>query len=103
MDHFRFEPELFSFRAEVIELLDSQGYVWLINFTSVDLLHDVFGLEVCGIPEKSDALKIRGLLRKLLKDWPYSRLCYRDESRDRGWKVVVFRDPERASGAFLET
>ena len=94
MKPFAFHPELFEIRNEVLELLSEREIHWLSDFASVDLLHDVYGIEVFGIPDAEVARTIEGLLVKKLA-WPHSRLSLKDYGdRDRGWKVVVHRDRE---------
>lgn len=66
---FRFAPELFEFRTEVIEKLSESGFTWLTHFSSVDPLHDVYGIEVCGIPDQEDAIVIREVLMDLFPSW----------------------------------
>ena len=58
MEPFAFHPELFELRNEVLEALGSHGFAWLSEFASIDLLHDVYGLEVCGIRAEDDARSI---------------------------------------------
>jgi hypothetical protein len=41
------------------------GYEWLFHYSSVDPLHDIYGIEVCGIHEQSGALRIRDLLLQM--------------------------------------
>jgi hypothetical protein len=95
MESFAFHPELFEFRTIALEMLADQGFVWLFDFGSVDILHDVCGLEVCGIREQEDAHTILALLRKKFSSWCHSRFYYNDHSeRDPGWKVIISRDPE---------
>lgn len=95
MEPFAFHAELFELRTEVLELLAEHGYAWLSDFGSIDLAHDVFGIEVCGIHEESNARAIEGLLRRKFSSWRYSRNYYKDAStREPGWKVIISRDPE---------
>jgi len=68
-DSLRFAPELFEYRAHAIEKLESHGFVWMTNYSSIDCLHDVYGLEVCGIGEREDAVRILQLLVPLFPDW----------------------------------
>ena len=68
-DEFRFSPELFEHRANVIEELETQGFSWFSHYSSVDCLHDVHGIEVCGIHEREDATSIREILRRMFPDW----------------------------------
>jgi hypothetical protein len=95
MEPFAFHPELFELRNEVLEALGSHGFAWLSEFASIDLLHDVYGLEVCGIRAEDDARSIEALLRRLFPSWRYTRKYYKDAStREPGWKVMISRDPE---------
>ncbi|MBI3272572.1 MAG: hypothetical protein HYZ53_26520 [Planctomycetes bacterium] len=99
MDAFRFFPELFAIRAEAMEVLASAGFEWMTHYSSVDLLHELYGLEVCGIPDQQDALRIRSLLMEHFWRWEFDRLVLKDwGDRDLGWKVVIHRDAERAQG-----
>jgi hypothetical protein len=95
MEPFAFHPELFELRERVLEALADHGYAWLSHYGSVDLMHDVFGLEVCGVPDEDDVAPITQLLRALFPDWPYTRSYYKEEfTREPGWKVIIHRDPE---------
>jgi hypothetical protein len=69
MDAFRFAPELFEYRNDVIAALSDAGFEWLSHYSSVDPLHDVFGIEVCGICEKDDADQIQRLLVQMFPSW----------------------------------
>src|SRR5687767_10690529 len=66
---FRFSPELFESRADVIAKLEERGFMWLSQYSSVDCLHDVHGLEVCGIHERKDALAIQKTLTRMFPKW----------------------------------
>ena len=95
MEPFAFHAELFELRADVLELLAEHGFAWLSDFASIDLAHDIYGIEVCGIREESDAQAIKQLLRKKFPSWRYSRMYSKDGStREPGWKVIISRDPE---------
>ena len=45
------------------------GFDWLSHYSSVDPLHDVYGIEVCGIHEQEDAIQILGLLAGMFPSW----------------------------------
>ena len=95
MKPFEFHAELFDFRNAVMKALSDNGFVWLSDFGSVDLQHDVFGLEVTGIREEADAREIEALLRRMFPGWRYRRRFYEDKNLgELGWKVMVSRDPE---------
>jgi hypothetical protein len=95
MNAFEFHPELFDVRNAVLEALADHGFAWLSDFGSIDLLHDVYGLEVCAIREEADARAIDGLLRQMFPTWRHGRTYYEDHNLGEiGWKVVLSRDPE---------
>src|SRR5579859_1534383 len=96
MKPFDFHADLFEFRNTVLEVLADQGFAWLSHFGSIDLLHDVYGLEVTAIREERDAAAIEAILRKMFPGWRYRRTYYEDHNvRELGWKVIVSRDPEK--------
>jgi hypothetical protein len=95
MKPFEFHAELFDFRNAVLEALAANGFNWLSDFGSIDLQHDVYGLEVTAIREKADATAIERLLRKMFPGWCYRRTFYEDQNGGEiGWKVMISRDPE---------
>ena len=95
MKPFEFHAELFEFRNAVIEMLADNGFAWLSDYGSIDLQHDVFGLEVCAIRLEEDAREIERLLRGMFQDWQYGRTYYEDQNlREIGWKVIISRDAE---------
>ena len=69
MDAFRFAPELFEVRTNVMERLTDEGFNWLSHYSSVDLIHDLYGIEVCGILQRDDAVAIQRLLISMFPAW----------------------------------
>ena len=69
MDAFRFAPELFELRTRVMERLTEEGFDWLSHYSSVDALHDIYGIEVCGIHHREDADAILQLLMQMFPNW----------------------------------
>ena len=69
MNPLRFSPELFEYRNDVLAALSDAGFEWLSHFSSVDPLHDVYGIEVCGIHEEDDAVEILKLLMRMFPNW----------------------------------
>ena len=55
-DVFRFAPELFEVRTDVIAELSDRGFDWVSHYSAVDPMHDVYGIEVCGIRDQDDAI-----------------------------------------------
>ena len=72
-----------------MEVLSQKGFDFLAHYSTVDLLHNEFGLEVCGIKEEEEGKAILRILKETFSEWPYSQIHYRDHKRDRGWKVVI--------------
>ena len=68
-DTFRFAPELFEIRSDVISELSDHGFEWLTHYSSVDPIHDCYGIEVCGIRERDDAESILYILVRMFPDW----------------------------------
>jgi len=86
-----FYPELFEYRARIMEALGRAGYVWLADFSAVDLEHDVFGIEVLGLRERADALRVVNVAAGVVPDWRERTIYYRDTTRDPGWAVSIAR------------
>jgi hypothetical protein len=98
MQLFKFEPALFGHRADAQEALSRSGYDWFAQFSTIDLLHDVFGIEVCGIAKESDAVKIAEVLRRTFPSWKYcGHFLPVHKQVDIGWKAVIHRDPHSKS------
>ena len=95
MSKFAFHPDLFEHRTRVLEALAEHDLNWMVHFGSVDLLHDLYGLEICGVAKESDSAKILELLQRLFPAWPYSDVHYHERGRDRGWKVLIFKNRRR--------
>ncbi len=69
MDAFRFAPELFEVRTAVMERLNEEGFDWLSHYSSVDPIHDDYGIEVCGIHQREDAKSILHLIMRMFPNW----------------------------------
>jgi hypothetical protein len=68
-DAFRFSPELFELRTAVISELRERGIEWLSHYSAVDVMHDLYGIPVCGIHKEDDASRILDVLRKMFLAW----------------------------------
>jgi hypothetical protein len=91
-DSFRFCPELFALRTAVMDQLAASGFQWLSHFMSVDLLHDQYGVEVCGIGDEDDAIAIEDLLCEMFPTWKIGCLCCKKDGAEPGFKAKIFRD-----------
>lgn len=68
-DPHRFCPELFEHRLIALDALDTAGFTHIGDFVSVSLIHDRYGLEVSGIPNRDTAIQIESLLKKTFPEW----------------------------------
>jgi len=94
----QFHPELFEHKGRASEILDAAGLVWPGDYSSIDLLHEEFGLEISGIHEKSSVEPIAEAMRAGFPHWHYSHICYKDFGREAGWKFAVHMFPRRSGG-----
>ncbi len=102
MKPFEFHGELFEMRGIVLDALATNGFVWLSDFSSVDLAHDTYGLEVTGIRDPDRATQIHRLLRTLFPGWLFHQEYYEQENlAEVGWNVIISRDPEQPGDDFL--
>lgn len=95
---FQFHPELFECKGRASEILDTAGFAWFSDYSSIDLLHEEFGLEVCGIHEESNVEPMVDAMRAGFPHWHYSRVCYKDCGREPGWKFALHMFPRRCGG-----
>ena len=100
---FQFHPELFEDRTRVMEELSAAGYEWLSHYSSVDVIHDRHGLEVCGIHAEDDARAIHTLLRRLYPSWMTGKLGFKDSGADPGFKAKAFRDQRQRNDGWQTT
>jgi len=50
-------------------MLSEEGFDWLSHYASVDPIHDDYGIEVCGILQRGDAVMILELLMSMFPAW----------------------------------
>src|SRR5437762_1706513 len=92
---FTFRPELFEHRAHAIEKLAVAGFVWLRDYSAVDLMHRENGLEVCGVRSIENVRPILRILRQLFPTWRFKTCWYKAEGVDPGWCIAVHEFPEQ--------
>ena len=93
-----FRPELFECRSRAIEVLEAAGIVWLSDYSSVDLLHEEYGLEVCGIAQESSVDRVAEAMRTGFPHWHYRGLCHKEGGRDPGWRFGIHMFPRCGGG-----
>lgn len=93
-DPFAFSPELLALSQNLKTDLSAAGHEEGIDFSSVDPLHDVHGLEVCGIPNSETALEVTRLLLRLFPGWNAGWLHAPDSTSEQGWVATTQRDSD---------
>ncbi|MEW6302946.1 MAG: hypothetical protein AB1705_05715 [Verrucomicrobiota bacterium] len=87
---FVFYPELFTHRARAMERLAEAGLDWFAAYDAVDLLHEEYGLEITGIPERAMAERILRMLARTFPQWHHHELGL---DRDSGWEIALYMFP----------
>ncbi len=95
---FAFRPELFECRSRASEALAEAGLEWFSDYGSIDLLHEEYGLEICGIQHEAKVDFIGEIMRKEFPHWQYCGVCMQDYGPDRGWKFAIHLFPRRSGG-----
>ncbi len=103
MGAFSFHPELIELQSELRVLLANSGLELFSDYSAVDCLHDVCGLEVTGCRSDDVARAALKILKKRFPKWTHSRLGYKDFGADLGWKAVIHRDEEDRGDAWETT
>jgi hypothetical protein len=100
----QFHPELFEHRGVASELLEEAGYSWFSDYSSIDLVHEEFGLEIGGIRNATDVKPILAALQRGFPHWHHSHVAHYDRGREPGWTVVICMFPPEscASGSVDE-
>jgi murein DD-endopeptidase MepM/ murein hydrolase activator NlpD len=91
-DPFVFSPELLAIRDELVGNLSAAGFEICSDYSSVDVLHDVHGLEVCGIRTPDQAIQITRQLLRLFPGWTPGWLHPPETSSQQGWIATIQRD-----------
>lgn len=94
-EDFDFYPELFAARARASELLEEAGYTWFSDYSAIDLLHEEYGLEVCGLQTERDARAVAEALRNGFPHWHHQNISVHEQERDPGWAVSLCLFPSR--------
>ena len=91
-DPFAFSAELLQHQGRFRALLDAQGYDHSTDYSSVDTLQDVHGLEVCGITSGTTALQITRLLLGEFPGWNAGWLHEPSYGSQQKWVASIQRD-----------
>jgi murein DD-endopeptidase MepM/ murein hydrolase activator NlpD len=93
------EPNTFAFFLGLLQLstllvaeLSTAGYERAIDYYSIDAMHDVHGLEVCGIHDPHTALNIIRFLLRRFPGWNAGWLHAPDSASTQEWVARIQRD-----------
>ena len=89
MTEFAFRPELFDAREQAQQALSECGFNFFEHYLAIDLLHEEYGLEVCGIREYETAMSIQRVMQKTFPEWSKSSCYLKEYGSDSGWKIVI--------------
>jgi len=91
---FRFAAELLQCRINLIQKLTEDGFEWFTGYKSIDIDHELYGLEVRGIDHLQAAKAILQVMSDLHPDWKYWSICRKEYGADTGLMISLHRDPE---------
>lgn len=93
-----FHPELFELSSTAAKLLDDRGFVWLNDYSAIDVLHDDYGLEISGIGDQRKAESIAEVMARGFPHWHYRRACFITSGVERGWRFSIHMFPKNCRG-----
>src|SRR5262249_22036602 len=91
-DPAAYHPELLNLSQGLVSELSEAGYELLCDYSSVEAMHDVHGLEVCGVRSSEDALDIVRLLLRCFPGWNAAWFGVPDSSAAHAWVARAQRD-----------
>jgi hypothetical protein len=102
---FEFYPELFECRSKASALLEESGYCWFGDYSSIDILHEEYGLEISGIADEESIDPILHALQQVFPQWHHCRIYFHDYGREPGWALSLSLFPPEPcnSGWYDET
>ena len=95
-EDFEFYPELFEYRNQASDLLADAGYNLFSDFNAIDLIHEDYGLEICGIHSDVDVKPILDALHEGFPHWHHHNYGLQDGGREPGWSVSITMFPPKA-------
>jgi hypothetical protein len=96
---FVFHPELFEHRGRASALLEDAGYAWFSDYSSIEPVHEDYGLEICGIRDDRDVKPILDALQEGFPHWHHHNYCQHEGGREPGWSVAISMFPPKICGS----
>jgi hypothetical protein len=92
---FEFYPELMEYRTVAAELLEEAGYTWFQDFSSIEVVHEDYGLEISGIRNELNVRRVLRALQQGFPHWHHHKISQHDYGREQGWMVSISMLPPR--------
>jgi hypothetical protein len=92
---FQFYPELLEQCGRASELLEEAGFGWLRDYSSIDVLHEEYGVEICGVKTEARAMRMAAALQRGFPHWHHQNICRHEPGRDSGWAAALSMFPAR--------
>lgn len=96
MKEFTFHPELFEHRESAIEALSAHGIDLFTDYSTVDLEHELYGLEVGSFQDRAVAEKVLSILRPTFPFWRVGGIF--DMTNSPGWWVLICKNVPQPRG-----
>ncbi len=90
---FPFHPELLEAWGSAMRALAEADIHWLSDYRSIDLDHELVGLEVCAIQDADVVVPIARVLLATFPAWRHGTIHLRTWGQDGGWRVRVCQRP----------
>jgi hypothetical protein len=88
-DYCGFHPELLECHRKAAELLEAAGLCYFADYSSIDILDDEYGLEVCGIRDESNMKVIARVLGLAFPHWHFGHSYHEDSGGEPGWSFAI--------------
>lgn len=91
---FAFSAELLALAQELKGGLSDAGFEVGTDYSSIDALHDVHGLEVCGIRDSATTLEVTRVLLRAFPSWNAGWIHPPEHSSQQNWLATIQRDSD---------
>lgn len=95
MQSFLFSPELFECRSQLMSAFESADLLMFRDYAAIDLDHDNYGLDVTGIKNENDSVKMLLILYDVFPSWRYGDRVYDDSPVEPGWRILICKKGQR--------
>ncbi|MDB6125960.1 MAG: hypothetical protein JWQ71_4953 [Pedosphaera sp.] len=94
-ENFEFHPQLFEQRGRASELLEEAGFTWFSDYSSIDLMHEEYGLEISGIEDERHVKPILAAMQRGFPHWHHHKVNLHEHGREPGWTLAIHMFPSQ--------